>query len=99
MRGRLGTLGECEENCSTAVGPAVRPDPAAMARNDAVHYGESYTGPGKRLLLVQPLKDAEQLLRITHVEPDAIVAHKVNRLVCLAQHADLDARRVAPGGE
>ena len=35
-----------------------------MARNDAMHYGKSHTGPGKRLLLVQPLKDAEQLLRL-----------------------------------
>ena len=88
MRGRLSSLRKCEENCSSDVGPAVCPDPAAVARDDAVHYGKSYTRPGKRLLLVQPLKDAEQLLRITHVEPDAVVAHKVNPLVCLAQHAE-----------
>src|SRR5205085_8251744 len=47
---------------------------AAVSLDDATHIGKSYPGALEIIAAVQPLKHAEQLVRIGHVEPDAVVA-------------------------
>ncbi len=44
---------------------------------------------------MQPLKDAEKLPRIIHVETNAVVAHEDNVLAVILLAADLDAGRLA----
>jgi len=53
-------------------------------------------GAFKVLGLMQPLKDPEQLVRVLHVEPDAVVPHEQDDTsTFFACAADRDRRRVA----
>ena len=52
--------------------------PSAVAMNDAPDVRQPDPGPFKFRLAMQSRKNSEQLVNVTHVEPDAIVADKVN---------------------
>ena len=49
-----------------------------MPANDATHGGEADARAFEFLGAVEPLKHAEQFVRVLHVEPDAIVPHEEN---------------------
>src|SRR5256885_5775693 len=48
---------------------------------------------------MEALKHAEELVGITHVETDAVVAHVVDAVRALPQCAHFDAGRIAAGAE
>src|SRR5712672_3333515 len=56
------------------------PDAAAMALDDAVDDREADAGALELLGAVQPLKGAEELGGVAHVEPRAVVAHGIDPL-------------------
>src|SRR5437763_13091029 len=56
-----------------------RPDPSALAVDDAPHVGEADPVAFEIVRAVKPLEHAEQLVRVRHVEPDAVVAHEHDR--------------------
>src|ERR1700752_242694 len=57
------------------------PDPPAVPRDDPLDDRQADAGAFKVLRAVQALEYAEQLVRITRVEPGAVVADVVNGLV------------------
>ena len=70
-----------------------------MTMDDAADVGQADAGALELLGAVQPLKHAEQFVRVLHVESDAVVAHEEDDLVGRAWHgADLDLRLRACGG-
>ena len=48
------------------------PDLAAMAVDDALNGGQSYSGAFKLFRQMQTLKDAEQLVYVLHVKASAV---------------------------
>ena len=50
-----------------------------MAMNDPLHRRQTDTGSLELVRGMKPLKDAEQLLRVLHVEAGAVVAHEIRR--------------------
>src|ERR1700756_4025608 len=62
-----------------------------MAMHDALNRRQTDTRAFEGLLRVKPLEDAEQLVRIFHVEADAIVSNEQHYLMVFVFHAsDLD---------
>ena len=57
---------------------SLRPDPPAMAQNDALRKGQANARSLVLLRAVQPLENAEELVGVGHVEARAVVAHKVD---------------------
>jgi len=49
-----------EEKGRTLSGPRLRPDPASVTIDDALHRGQSNAGPGEFILPVETLKGAEE---------------------------------------
>ena len=68
-----------------------------MARHDSRDDGQSYAGAGKLLGTMQALKNAEELVRIAHVETRAIVCHFVDGFAALYAATDRD-RWLGPFG-
>src|SRR6185437_9178282 len=71
----------------------IGPDPSAVAIDDPLHDCEADTGPRKLYGTVQPLKHAEQLFVVLHVEPRAVVLHVIHSGIVRATFtaaADLD---------
>ncbi|MCY1546794.1 hypothetical protein D9M68_828090 [compost metagenome] len=68
-----------------------------------MHIGQTDPGALEILAAVQAFEDAEQLVGVAHVEADAVVAHKDDRLIfvtgLLGQTADLDGRLLTRLGE
>jgi hypothetical protein len=48
---------------------------------------------------VQALEHAEQFTRMLRIEPDAVVAYEIDRLIGATLAADLDPRRIAVARE
>src|SRR6266850_5978121 len=62
-----------------------------MPGNDALDISQADADPFKFVRPVQTLKNAEELLRILHVEPDAVIAHDHDHFVRrLVGASDLD---------
>ena len=61
-----------------------------MPVNDAPHIGEPDTGALKLGLRMQALEHTEQLIRILHVEPHAVVANAAHGLAVTAGAGDID---------
>src|SRR2546427_12833272 len=61
------------------VGFSLGPDPASKSPNDPVDDRQADAGTFVVLGPVQPLKNAEKLVGITHVEPDAVVLDEKDR--------------------
>jgi hypothetical protein len=74
-----------------AVGKSLGPDPPAVALDDALHIGEADSGPLELLHPVQPMKHAEQLAHVGHVETDAVVLDENDALVALPKIASTPA--------
>src|ERR1041385_4580939 len=75
-----------------ATGSTLCPDPPAVSRYDPLDRGESHAVARKFLLVVQSLKEPEELLRIMHVEASAVVASEEYCHVALCSTpAGLDA--------
>src|SRR6202011_2898028 len=55
---------------------SLTPDLPAMAVDDALNGGQSYSGTFKLFRQMQTLKDAEQLVYVLHVKAGAVVAHE-----------------------
>src|SRR5262245_59607246 len=85
---------EREEECCPLVNDGVRPDPAAMAMDDALHDGQADACALEVLRPMQTLEDSEELVRILHVEPGSVVAHVEDVVAVLAPTADVHARRL-----
>jgi hypothetical protein len=69
-----------------------------VAVDDALHDGEA----GARSLVlvgVEPLKDGEELLVVTHVETDAVVLHREDDFIAAAAAGDLDDGRLPAARE
>src|SRR6185436_17784640 len=77
-------------------GASLDPDPAAVARDDAVNGGQTDSGPLVFRATVQALEGLEQLRGVDRIEADAVVADEVNALFRAAQ---LDARLWLLAGE
>src|SRR5580658_9968104 len=78
---------------------AVGPHLAAMTGHDPVHDGQPDAGTFELIRGMQPLEDAEELLRIAHIEARAVVAHVVHRLISLTERPDLDSGRIPAAAE
>src|SRR5579863_5067676 len=78
---------------------AVGPYLAAMTGHDPVHDGQPDAGTFELIRGMQTLEDAEELLRIAHVEARAVVAHVVHRLISLTERPELDAGRIPAAAE
>src|SRR6266403_4010087 len=72
------SVGQGEIKRGSFVHLSLRPDATAVTLNDALNDGQADAGAFEVLHSMQPLKDAEQLRRITHIEPGPVVANKIN---------------------
>src|SRR5690242_20838900 len=84
--------GEGKEERRAAVHLAVRPDTAAVPLDDALRQGQPDAGALELVGAMQPLKHAEQLVDVAHVEPHPVVPHEVDDRLSLAPRPDLDLR-------
>ena len=71
----LNVLGQREIERGALVDLAFRPHAAAMALDDAADVGKADAGALEEIVRMQALEDAEQFLRVPHVEADTVVAH------------------------
>jgi len=78
---------------------AFGPDPAAVAVDDALDNGESHPGSLEVLMAVEALEDAEHLVVVLHVEPGAVVPHRIDALRILQMAFHFDQRLRALSGE
>src|SRR5262249_44445741 len=70
---------------------AFRPYAAAVPGHDPMDDRQADSGSRELVGPVQPLEYPEQLLRVFHIEADAVIAHGVAALVADALAADPDA--------
>jgi hypothetical protein len=70
-----------------------------VPHDDALHDRQSDAGALVLARVMKPLKHAEELRCITHVETDSVVAHAVDVVVAGGARIDGDARHVARRGE
>src|SRR4051812_25406314 len=89
-------LSDVEREGRAPLQRCIGPDVAAMLPDDALHRREAHAGTGKFVDGVEPLKHAEQLVRVLHVEADAVVANEDGRLTHILDDADLDHGWGAP---
>ena len=66
---------------------------------DSLHNGQANSGAWELFLRVKPLKDAEQLVVVTHVEPNTIVANEINQFMSNLVTAGLNATVRPSDGE
>ena len=69
------------------------PDPAAVPRHDAMRNRKSHARAGIIGVRVQPLKHAEQLVGVLHIEADAVVAYRIDDLRVCPLRLDSDVGR------
>src|SRR3990170_1342988 len=75
------------------------PHAAAVAVDDPLDNGQADARPFVLLGPVQALEDRKELVRVAHVEADAVVPDEPGGLAPLRPAADLDLRRLAPPRE
>lgn len=69
-----------------------RPDPPPVAVDDTLDRGQSDTRAIKFLDRMQPMECAEQLARVLHLKPGAIVAHVEDRCGLARLHTKVNVR-------
>ena len=69
-----------KKNVAPLPGCGLRPDPAAVLVDDALHGGQADAGARELPCVVKSLERAEQLAGVGHVEAHAVVAHEIGRL-------------------
>src|SRR5213594_2606893 len=74
---------------------ALCPDAAAVTMDDPLHGGETDTSSLEVRRVVQSLEGAEELVRVAHVEPDAVVFHEEHGLAFVLFAAKADVRGLA----
>src|SRR5919204_3739821 len=84
-----------KEKRGAVVGLRIGPDTPAVAVDDALHDREAHSSAGIVLGTVQPLEHPKEFVGVTHVEADAVVAHKVDRLPALLAPPHDDAGHVS----
>lgn len=70
-----------------------------MTGDYTLHSRQSDAGSGELILRVQPLKDVEQLGRIRHIEPGAIVANMVAHFAAVTSRPEFNSGVGAFRGE
>ena len=71
-----------------------------MAMNDALNRCQSDAGSFELVGAMQPLKYAEKLVDVSHVEPNTVVPHENLRLVSMSTYrANFDRGETACAGE
>src|SRR5438105_8426440 len=86
---------QCEIERCTLVRSRFGPDAAAVTLHDALHERQSNAGAFVILGAVEPLKYAEQLVCVAHVEAHSVVAHPIHRLARGIRVANLDPRQLS----
>src|SRR5262245_37123825 len=89
---------EREAEFRAAAERRLRPDPSAVAFDDAAHGREANAGAFELVLAMQALEYAEELARLAHVEADAVVPHVDLPFPGHVLGADLDERLAARPG-
>src|SRR5690606_33797518 len=82
--------GQREVERRALAGLRVRPKPTAMPCHDSVNQREPDSGAGKLVAVMQALKHAEQLVGVTRIVADAVVADEVDVLALFVDRANLD---------
>src|SRR6266704_6040167 len=92
-RAGLGELSrQGEEEGSAVVEVAFRPGAPAMPIDDTANIGKSDTGAFEIRGAMEPLEDAKQLVGITWIEADAVIANEDDVFGLAGAAAELDAR-------
>jgi hypothetical protein len=91
-----------EIECGAFTRFGLGPDSAAMSMNDPRDGGQSNADAFEFVVPMQPLKRAEQVLCVGHIESGTVVSDKVNRFVIILLRSEGDLRylfvaRVFPG--
>src|SRR5262245_55530601 len=86
--------GEREGDCGAATNRAVCPDASSVAVDDSLHDCKTQPRSFELIHGVTTLEDAEQLVRITHVEPNAVVFNVKNILIVFDLRSCFDDGRV-----
>src|SRR2546427_3247913 len=90
---------QCKVKCRALVHCGLGPDTPPVAVDDALHNSEAHACALILLRAVQPLKDAEEPISITHVEAYAIVFDEVDGLAAKALTAHFNAGALTLTGE
>src|SRR5579862_5648115 len=90
---------QSEVEAGAALDLALTPDASSVAGDDALHRGQANARAFKLRGAVQPLEWLEELVRIGHVEPGAVVAHEEAGLPAHLRAAKLDVAGGMLGGE
>ena len=70
----------------------LRPYASAMLVDDTLHGGKPDACAGKLADIMKPLKRAEEMACVCHIEPDAIIANIKRRLAIDGLGPEFDAR-------
>src|SRR5207248_8660629 len=62
-----------------------------MSLDDALHQGQAHPRTFKLVRAVQTIEHLEELVRVRHVEPDAVVSDEVDSLSPLEARGDFHA--------
>src|SRR4051812_37160202 len=81
---------ERKVNDSALAGHTLGPTESIVALNDAAYAREPNAAPLDPGAVVQPLKNAEQLVGVACVEADTVIAHKKHMLLGVFTRPDLD---------
>src|SRR5205085_10302442 len=68
------------------------PDPAAVSQHDTLDECQADSGAFEIVDAVQPLKYAEQLRAVLHIESHAVVSHEIRVLSPAFLESDLNGR-------
>src|SRR5262245_9293018 len=88
--GLVGGVGKVDVTRRALVGDAFGPSASAVPVDDAADIRQADTGAFKFAGAVQALEHPEELVRIAHVEPHAIVADEQDGFPLVAGGADFD---------
>src|SRR5207247_11147286 len=69
-----------------------------MAKDDSPHIGQTDAGALEISRSMETLKHAKELVGITHIEPDPIIAHEENVPAVGLDAADFNTRLLASSG-
>src|SRR6266436_4393537 len=89
MRGQFG-FGQREIEGRAAIHGTLGPRPPAVPLNNPPDVGQTHAKAFKIRTGMQPLKDAEEFGRVSHVETDAVIADEDNRLLVGGGRADFN---------
>src|SRR5688500_2256976 len=88
-----------EKESGAALRRGIGPHLPTVALDDLLDDGEPDAGAFEVCSGVQALEHAEQFTRMLRIEPHAVVAYEVDRLLGATLAADLDARRIGVARE